>query len=72
MEKPGWVEFAPVWGRPHRPGPSDRFSENLISKVFGLAMANLRGELSEVDTQIRFARLQVQMSMSRQIETMRK
>lgn len=65
MERPGWVEFAPVWRRPPA-GLADGFTDDEIAKVFRLAMANLRGELSEFETEKRFIRLR------REIETKRK
>lgn len=63
--RPGWVEFAPVWGRP----PvrlTDGYSEAVIAQVFGMAMANLRGEVSDVLTQRRFLTLRHQLDNERQ------
>jgi hypothetical protein len=61
--RPGWVEFPPIWGRNLHTGPADRYSEEVIAKVFELAMANARGKLSEIETGKRIARLR------REIET---
>lgn len=65
MERPGWVEFAPIWRRPPA-CLADGYTDDEIAKVFRLAMANLRGDLSEVETEKTFMRLR------REIETKRK
>ncbi|MGX0961499.1 hypothetical protein AB7M63_001948 [Bradyrhizobium japonicum] len=61
--RPGWVEFPPIWGRNLHIGPADRYSEEVIAKVFELAKANARGRLSDIETGRRIARLR------REIET---
>jgi hypothetical protein len=54
--QPGWVEFPPVWGsRPAK--PTDGYSEETIAKVFQLAMAHLRGDVSEIETINKFVAL---------------
>lgn len=63
--KPGWVEFAPVWRRPPA-WPADDYTDDEIAEVFRLARANLRGELSDIETEKKFIRLR------RKIETKRK
>ncbi|RXG93246.1 hypothetical protein [Bradyrhizobium vignae] len=62
IERPGWVEFTPVWGD-HPPVSMMATPDEEIAKAFGLAMANLRGELSDIETEKRFIRLR------REIET---